>query len=95
MQGRWSGALGANSLLWDVDGAGKLAGTSTTGCTYSGSITPNANPVAVLDVAVTENCVGATKNLSGIATLNAAKTGLSLAYTTPDRAQGGVLVLSK
>ena len=95
VQGRWSGALGADSLLWDIDGTGKLAGTSTTGCTYSGNITPNANPVAVLDVAVTENCAGTSKTLSGIATLNAAKTGLSLAYTTPDKAQGGVLVLSK
>lgn len=95
VQGRWNGAFGAISVLWDLDAAGKLAGTSTTGCTYTGSITPNANPVAVLDVAVTESCAGASKTLGGIATLNAAKSVLSLAYTTPDRAQGGVLVFSK
>jgi hypothetical protein len=95
VQGRWSGQQGADSLLWDIDAAGKLAGTSTTGCTYSGSITPNANPVAVLDVALTENCAGASKTLSGIATLNAAKTGMSLAYTTGAGAQGGVVVLGK
>ena len=97
VQGRWSGKLGADSLLWDVDAAGKLAGTSTTGCTYSGSITPNVNPVAVLDVSMIESCAGATKTLAGIATLNAAKTGLSIAYTTGAGAQslGGVIVLGK
>lgn len=95
VQGRWSGQQGADSLLWDIDAAGKLAGTSTTGCTYSGSITPNANPVAVLDVALTENCAGASKTLSGIATLNAAKTGMSLAYTTGAGTQGGAVVLGK
>ncbi len=95
VQGRWSGLQGAVSLMWDVDSAGKLAGTSTTGCTYSGTITPNASPVAVLDAAITESCAGTLKTLSGIATLNAAKTGLSVAYTTAAGAQGGVLVLQK
>ncbi len=93
VQGSWRGAQGAASLSWDVDGAGKLAGTSSTGCSYSGTLTPNANPVAVFDLTVTESCAGAIKTLSGIATLNAAKTGLSLAYTTAAGAQGGVVVL--
>ncbi len=95
VQGRWSGLQGAVSVMWDVDSAGKLAGTSTTGCTYGGTLTPNASPVAVLDVAITENCAGTSKTLSGIATLNAAKTGLSVAYTTAAGAQGGVVVLQK
>ena len=95
MQGRWSGAQGAVSVIWDVDSAGKLAGTSTTGCTYSGTITPNASPVAVLDVTIAENCAGTSKTLSGIATLNAAKTGLSVAYTTAAGEQGGVVALQK
>jgi hypothetical protein len=95
VQGRWSGVQGAVSLIWDIDSTGKLAGTSTTGCTYSGTITPNANPVAVLDVTMTENCAGTSKTLSGIATLNAAKTGLSVAYTAAAGAQGGVVVLKK
>lgn len=78
-------------MNWDIDSAGKLAGTSTTGCTYSGTITPNASPVAVLDVTIVENCAGTSRTLRGIATLNAAQTGLSAAYTTAT----GVLVLQK
>lgn len=95
VQGRWSGAQGADVLTWDVDANGALAGTSTTGCTYSGTLKPNANPVAVLDVAVTELCAGVSKALSGIATVNAAKSGMSVAYTTAAGAQAGVLVLAK
>jgi len=95
VQGRWSGLQGAVNVSWDIDSAGKLAGTSTTGCTYSGTITPNASPVAVLDVAITESCAGTPKTLSGIATLNAAKTGLSVAYTAADGAQAGVVVLQR
>lgn len=95
VQGRWSGIQGADSLLWDLDAAGKLAGTSTTGCTYSGTITPNANPVAVLDVAIFESCAGTSQNLAGMATLNADKTRMSLAYTTAAGAQGGVVSLGR
>lgn len=95
VQGRWSGIQGADSLLWDLDAAGKLAGTSTTGCTYSGTITPNANPVAVLDVAIVESCAGTSQNLAGMATLNADKTRMSLAYTTAAGTQGGVVLLGR
>jgi hypothetical protein len=95
VQGRWSGKQGADSLLWDVDAAGKLAGTSTTGCTYSGSIKPNVNPVAVLDVSMIETCAGTTQTLAGIATLNVAKTGMSIAYTTGAGALAGVVVVVK
>jgi hypothetical protein len=95
VQGHWSGLQGAVSLVWDIDAAGKIVGTSTTGCTYSGSLTPNANPVAVLDAAITESCAGTLKTLNGIALLNTAKTGLSLAYTTQAGSQGGVLLLQK
>ena len=95
--GSWRGAQGSDSLSWGLDKDGKLTGTSTTGCTYSGTLKPNANPVAVLDVALSETCAGTLKALTGIATLNAAKTGLSLAYTTGTGAatQGGVVLLRK
>jgi hypothetical protein len=94
VQGRWSGLQGAVSVIWDIDSAGKLTGTSTTGCTYTGTITPNASPVAVLDVTIAENCAGTSRAFSGIATLNAAKV-LNVAYTTAAGAQGGVVVLQK
>lgn len=95
VQGRWSGEQGAVSLVWNIDSAGKIAGTSTTGCTYSGTLNPNANPVAVLDADITESCAGTLKTLNGIALLNTTKTGLSVAYTTQTGSQGGVVLLQK
>jgi len=95
VQGHWSGKQGADSLVWDIDAAGKLVGTSSTGCVYSGTIAPNASPVAVFDAVVIENCAGTGKTISGIATLSATKTSLSLAYTASVGAQGGVLVVAK
>lgn len=95
VQGRWSGAQGAVSLNWDIDASGKLAGTSTTGCVYSGTVTPNESAASVLDVAVTENCAGTAASLNGIALQNTDKTGLSVAYTTAAGAKAGVLMLQK
>jgi hypothetical protein len=42
-----------------------------------------------------ENCAGTLKTLSGIATLNAAKTTLSVACTMAAGAQGKVVVLQR
>lgn len=95
VQGRWSGEQGAVSLVWDIDSAGKIAGTSTTGCTYIGTINPNANRVAVLDAIITESCAGSLKTLNGIALLNTTRTGLSVAYTSQAGSQGGVVFLQK
>lgn len=95
VQGHWSGKLGADILSWDFDAAGKLTGTSTTGCSYSGTLTVNPTASAVLDAAMTENCAGNILSLSGIATLGADKAHISLAYTTAGAAQGGVVLLAK
>ncbi|HTD06305.1 hypothetical protein [Undibacterium sp.] len=95
VQGRWSGKLGANSVLWDFDAAGTLAGTSTTGCTYSGTLILDAGAKSVLDAAITETCAGTAQSLSGIAILSTDKTGMSLAYITAAGAQGGVVLLAR
>lgn len=95
VQGRWSGKLGANSLLWDFDAAGTLAGTSTTGCTYSGTLIPNASAKAVLDAAITETCAGTAQSLSGIARLSTDKASMSLVYITAGGVQGGAVLLVK
>lgn len=93
----WSGTTGGNTvtLTWTVDSVGAVTGNSTTGCTYGGTIKPNAAGVAVLDVAVTESCSGTNKTLSGIATLTSSKTSLAVAYTTAGDAEGGLLQLAK
>lgn len=94
-QGHWSGKLGADNLSWDVDATGTLTGTSTTGCTYSGTLIPNASAKAVLDAAITETCAGTAQSLSGIARLSADKSSMSLVYITAGGAQAGAVLLAK
>lgn len=93
----WTGTAAgkAVSYNWTVDGNGALSGSSTTGCSYSGTVKPNAAGVAVFDVLVTEACSGVTKTLTGIATLTSAKSALAVAYTTTGDAEGSVLQLTK
>jgi hypothetical protein len=96
--GSWTGTFGGNSSLRTlvVTAAGSLSGNSTTGCTYNGTLLPRTADTAVFDVSFTEACViGTPTDFSGIATLNAAKTGLSIAVTTADKANGALFVGSK
>lgn len=91
--GSWSGAYGngASSLSLTITGSGALTGTSTTGCSYSGSLLPRAADPALFDISFTETClVGSPKSLSGIAKLNGAKTTVSFAVTTVDRSGGAL-----
>lgn len=100
------GNLGGGSVqvTWKFDATGNLvAGPansfSSTGCTYTGSVTPVAS-IAVFNVNVTETCQTTARVLSGIATFKAAAgaTPASLraiftANTTPTT--GGLLSLDK
>jgi hypothetical protein len=93
----WKGAAGGSTVTftWTVNSTGVVSGSSSAGCTYGGSIKPNAAGVAVLDVAVTESCQSVNKTFSGIATLNPAKTVLNIAYTTAADVEGNLLQLTK
>lgn len=93
----WSGSVGGASVTttWTINSSGVVTGTSSTGCTYSGSISPNSAAVAIFDAAITENCGGAIETFSGIATLNSTKTVLSIAHTTAADAKASLLQLSK
>jgi hypothetical protein len=90
--GTWTGSYTGNgSLTMTITPTGALSGTSTTGCSYNGSLQTRAADPAVFDLGFTETCpVGAAKQLAGIATVNTAKTALSVAVTTSDRAQGAL-----
>lgn len=94
-QARWAGSLDVVNVLWDIDATGNVAGTSTTGCNYSGTLAVNASAPAVLDVAISESCAGKQQSLNGIARFSADKAGLSIVYTTAAGARGGVIVLRK
>jgi hypothetical protein len=94
----WQGTAGGGAavITWRPDAAGTLAGAtsnSSTGCTYAGTVTPNA--VAYYTVNVVEDCAGAQRTLSGIATLNAAKTRLNVVFTSDAGTRGGLIALTK
>ncbi|NHZ42515.1 hypothetical protein F1609_20390 [Massilia sp. CCM 8693] len=95
LAGRWIGKLGANVLSWDVDGAGRLSGTSTTGCLYGGSLTVHPGAAAVLDAAITETCAGVVQTLTGVARLGAGQAGLSLVYLGAPAQRAGAVLLSR
>jgi hypothetical protein len=93
----WSGAAGDASVTvtWSVNASGAVSGTSSTGCSYAGTMVPTSAAVAVFTVAVTETCGAVVETLSGIATLNASKTILSVAYTAAAGTKGNLLQLAK
>jgi len=91
--GSWKGTYGggASSLNLTVSSVGVLSGSSSTGCTYSGSLQPRSADPAVFDIRFNETCVtGATTSLEGIATFNTLKTGISFAVTTSDKSRGAL-----
>lgn len=91
--GSWRGSYGGgtSSLIMTIAATGVLNGSSTTGCSYSGSLQPRSADPAVFDVRFTETCLATVaKNLEGITTINAAKTGISFAVTTADKTQGAL-----
>lgn len=93
--GRWntSFAQGAIKVTLDFTALGAITGTSTTGCTYTGSVVPHPAGIAVFNLTLNEACLNqASRSYSGIATVNAAGTSLSAAYTTSDGALAGLLV---
>jgi hypothetical protein len=94
--GRWNGTAGraAIQVSWTIDAAGTVSGSSSTGCTYSGSLKPDAG-TAVYDMAVAENCAGTVRNLAGIATLVANKSSLRVVFTADAGASGGLFALAR
>jgi hypothetical protein len=92
----WSAASGSGAVVisWAVSSTGVLTGSSTTGCTYLGSLKPNSNPIAVFDLSATETCADTTQTLTGIGTLNGAKTKLNVAYTAASGDKGGLLAFA-
>ncbi|RYF39547.1 MAG: hypothetical protein EOO25_14750 [Comamonadaceae bacterium] len=91
--GRWNASFGGGSvqLALDFSAAGALTGSSSTGCTYSGSVAPHPAGVAVFNLSLAETCAGTpAQQFAGIATLNEARTLLSAAFTTPSLSAGGL-----
>lgn len=80
--GQWQAAFFGGSLTLGLSfsATGTVSGSSSSGCTYTGSLAPHAGGVAVFDLQLIESCPSAAaQTLNGIATLNTAKTVLSAA----------------
>lgn len=89
--GAWNGSYGgvSNSLNMTISQTGALSGSSTTGCSYLGNLQPRTADPAVFDITVSETCVSGTSvELTGIATMNSAKSALSFAAVTADKTAG-------
>ena len=97
VQGNWSAILGGNAqtVQWSLSTTGSMTGTSTTGCTYAGSVASIAS-TAAYSVSFSESCADGSKTpFSGVGTLNAAKNGLTVVATSADESRGAAVFFAK
>jgi len=95
--GTWTATLGggAQTTQWTVTGSGSMTGTSTTGCTYAGIVVAMVN-TAAYNVSFTETCpVGVPAAFSGIATVNAALSALTVVSEDTDARVGSALFFAR
>ncbi|MBV7541660.1 hypothetical protein [Acidovorax sp. sic0104] len=95
--GTWKATTGGNAqtVTWTVAASGAVSGSSTTGCTYTGTLAAQAN-VTVYTAAVRESCSdGVSTQYNGVATLNPARNALTMVATSADESVGVALFLSK
>lgn len=93
--GEWNGTIGAGTVRWNIDPAGRIAGTRTTGCTYTGQLALRTERKAVVDTQLQEDCAGTRTQLAGVATLNPENGRLSMVMTTSDETQAVLLSLAR
>lgn len=77
--GRWSSTAGGQRIAatWDITAAGAVTGTSSTGCTYTGTLAAHPQAASLASLALSENCAGRTLAYAGVANLNEARTQAS------------------
>lgn len=94
--GAWRASFGQNAaaINWSVSPQGVITGSSTTGCVWSGGILAQSN-ATVYRLSITESCTGSSAALAGIATLNPAKTQLTVVATTANDTAAVVLLMAR
>lgn len=95
--GRWRAALGNIEVSWTVQNAGtlnNLSGTSTSGCTYSGSSTVVASQ-SLYRVEFSENCAGTVQSFSGVATVSGDDSRLTVVAGNADESRGVALLFAR
>jgi len=96
--GAWRTSVGSAAVTVNLSlaASGALSGSSTTGCSYSGTLAARSDATAY-NTTLTETCSTGSVNFAGIATYRAAQTttaaALTLALTSTDAAQTQALVM--
>ncbi|MCW5238543.1 hypothetical protein D5047_20765 [Verminephrobacter eiseniae] len=86
----WESIAGGNArtTTWTVASDGAISGSSTTGCSFTGKLTAMSSSNA-FSAQFAESCSdGVTTNFSGIATVDAPKTRLTVTAITADTKKG-------
>lgn len=100
VQGDWRASVGSKvvTVSLNLTTGGTLSGTSSTGCTYSGTLAARSDASAY-NASVTETCSGTSVSFGGIATYRAAQASaaaaLTMALTSTDALQALVLGLQR
>lgn len=95
--GAWQGALdvGQKTVSWSIGASGAIAGASSTGCVYSGSLSALSHVKAFYAV-FSESCSDGTANgFTGVATVSSDSTRLTVAAEANDKSKAMVLLLGK
>lgn len=96
--GNWQGSVGGETVTVNLNlaASGALSGSSSTGCSYSGTLAARSDASAY-NASLTEVCSTGTASFAGIATYRAPQAptpaALTLALTSTDAAQTQALVL--
>ncbi len=85
---------GSQIVNWTVASSGAVSGNSNTGCTWSGNLLA-LNNATIYSANLTESCTTGNTQLEGIATINAAKTQLTVATTSTDQSKATALQMVK
>lgn len=95
--GRWRAVLGSIEVNWTVQSAGStnnLSGTSTSGCTYSGTSAVVASQ-SLYRVDFSENCAGTVQAYVGVATMTSDDSRLTVVATSADESRGVALLFAR
>lgn len=96
--GSWNGAVsgGTKTVNWTVAASGgTLAGTSSTGCVYSGSLVP-VSAAKVFAAVFSESCSdGSAATYTGVTTVSPEGTRLSTVAVANDRSKAIAFLLSR
>lgn len=96
--GNWNGTIhdGSKTLRWTINAAsGALAGASSTGCVYNGSLAPVSN-AQVFTAVFGESCPdGSATGYFGVTTMSPDGTRLTTVAVANDRSKAIALLLAR